>query len=293
MAEVDEIQQANVAKLAELRLMRAQKARADRLKQIVAIAKGCSSPAEAATKGAKLGADGIIAVMIHVGLGSAPLEPRACLKALRPLLPLIKEKMKGEAKPSELIDSFASWLIGAEGRVEGVAEAVPKMMVHMYDQALFEEEHSKAWWAEHCKVTEAAEKEAAEATAAHERATVDAAQLAQKATGAAEASKEAVANERATKKQAENSKCGGGATAEEEAWEKQCAQAHRTAIKVKEQNMQRAAATKKSADVGHQEKLSATKEMEGKRGAAGSLTALRAAMEPYIQWLDTAEVGAN
>ena len=75
------------------------------------------------------------------------MEPRPCLKALRPLLPQLKAAIGAGAKSDILIESFAEWLLGADGRIQGVGAAVPKMMVHLYDQAIIEEAHSKEWWA--------------------------------------------------------------------------------------------------------------------------------------------------
>ena len=85
---------------------------------------------------------------------------------------------------------------------------------------------------------------------------------------------------------AENSKCGGGATAEEEAWEKECNQKHRLAIKHEEQSKQRAAALKKQDQEKHQEKLEATSAMDEAVKTAKLLGGFAAALQPFVDFLN-------
>ena len=118
---------------------------------------------------------------------------------------------------------------------------MPKMMVHLYDQDIVEEEAALAWWSKFSSVNEGMQKTMEDARAAFESAVAEAEDVATKSAEANEISKQAVIDGRAAKRAAENSKCGGGATADEEAWEKECNQKHRVAIKHEEQAKQRAA----------------------------------------------------
>lgn len=285
----------NMNNLARLQAERMAKAAADRLKKIQNIAKGIakvqlgSLPAEAASKAAAMEADGVLAVMLHVVLGQAPADPRGMLKVFRPFLPEVKKAVEGGANPGVLHESLAAWLMHDRARLEALAPALPKVFVHMYDQAIIEEDHSKDWFAAHCAQVEALDAAATTARAENERASTEADAAAAKSVAAVETQKQAAIDERAAKKSAENSKCGGGATAEEEAREKHNAGIHRTAIKANEQATSRAAANKKSSDVLHQDKLKAIAASEVADKALGDAAALKTALQPYITWLDTAE----
>jgi hypothetical protein len=297
MAESDQAREReDMKRLADLREQRARKAAADKLTKIEKLATGMdkldlsATVADADKKEKELGMDGVVALILQAGMNKAPGSPCpqavTALKTFRSLLPAIKERTKSEAGQTSLLDSFADWITGVEGRVASVGPAVPKMMVHLYDQDIVEEEAALAWWSKFSSVNEGMQKTMEDARAAFESAVAEAEDVATKSVEANEISKQAVIDGRAAKRAAENSKCGGGATADEEAWEKECNQKHRVAIKHEEQAKQRAAALKKQDQEKHQEKLEATEAMEQAVKAATSMSGLTAAMQPFIDFLN-------
>ena len=232
----------------------------------------------------------MVALILQAGMGKAPGAPcpeaKTALKTFRSLLPAIKERVKDQSGQSDLLDSFKDWITGAEGRVASVGPAVPKMMVHLYDKDIVEEDVALAWLAKHTSANDAAQKTMEAAKAAYETAVADYEDVSKAEAQAKEVSEHAVIDGRAAKRAAENSKCGGGATADEEAWEKECNQKHRVAIKHEEQSKQRAAALQKQKQEKQQEKLKATATMEEESKAAKSLGGLEAALKPFVDFLN-------
>jgi|EP01043_Picozoa_sp_COSAG02_P002545 hypothetical protein len=291
---MDDEREETMKRLAELREQRAKKAASDKLSTIEKLAAGMgkldlSATVDAADKKeGEIAADGVVALILQAGMGKAGAcpEAKAALKTFRPLLPAIKERVKGEAGQASLLDSFKDWITGEDGRVASVGPAVPKMMVHLYDKDIVEEEVALAWLAKHTAANDAAQKSMEAAKAAYETAVAEAEDVSNKSAEAQEVAKQAVIDGRAAKRAAENSKCGGGATADEEAWEKECNQKHRVAIKHEEQAKQRAAALQKQDQEKVQEKLKATEAMEEAAKAAQSLGGLTAALQPFVDFLN-------
>lgn len=289
----------DMARLADLRSQRAKKAAGDKLKQIEKLALGFANKdllacvAEAGKHEKQLGSDGVMALVLHGGMAKTPGMPcpeaTAALKVFRPMLPTLKGMATGEAGQAKLLQAFASWLTAVPGRIASVGPAVPKMMVLMYDQDVVEEHVAQDWWAQYSAENEGAQKTMEDAKAAFAATSEEAADVASKSIEANEISKQAVIDGRALKRAAENSKCGGGATADEEAWEKECNQKHRVGIKFEEQAKQRAAALKKRDQEVTQEKIEATEAMETAVKSGASMSGLAASVQPFIGWLATAE----
>ena len=290
----------DMQRLADIREQRARKAAGDKLKTIEKLALGFSNMdllacvAEAGKHEKALGSDGVMSLVVHGGMAKTPGMPcpeaTAALKVFRPMLPTLKGMATGEAGQTKLLQAFADWLTAAPGRIASVGPAVPKMMVLMYDQDVVDEDVALAWWSQYSAENEGAQKTMEDAKAAFAATSEEAADVATKSIEANEISKQAVIDGRALKRAAENSKCGGGATADEEAWEKECNQKHRVGIKFEEQAKQRAAALKKRDQEVTQEKLEATAAMEAAVKAGASMSGLAASMQPFIEWLAQEEV---
>ncbi len=294
--KMEDEREETMKRLADLREQRAKKAAADKLATIEKLAAGMGNLDLSATidaadkKEGEIAADGVVALIIQAGMAKAPGAPcpeaKTALKTFRPLLPAIKERVKDEAGQASLLDSFKDWITGEDGRVASVGPAVPKMMVHLYDKDIVAEEVALAWLAKHTAANDEAQKAMEAAKAAYETAVAEAEDVANKSAEAQEVAKQAVIDCRAAKRAAENSKCGGGATADEEAWEKECNQKHRVAIKHEEQAKQRAAALQKQDQEKVQEKLKATSAMEEASKAAQKLGGLAAALQPFVDFLN-------
>ena len=297
MATQMDTEREDMMRLQKIREERAAKAAAGRVAQIENLAAGMTSKdisqivAQAEKSEKDVGPHGVTAIVLNGAMSKTPGMPlpeaKAALKVFRcELLPALKTRVTGVEAQIPLLEAFARWIVAADGRTASVGPAVPKMLVLLFDADVIEEEAAMAWWTKHSTANDVAQKTAEDAKAACEIAVAEASDLVAKSAEAEEVAKQAVIDGRAAKRAAENSKCGGGATAEEEAWEKECNQKHRAAIKHEEQTKLRAAALDKQKKEKNQEQVLAKEKMESTGKTAATSAGLSAAAQPFITWLE-------
>ena len=189
------------------------------------------------------------------------------------------------------LNGFEHWMLcgGGTKRVEAMGAAAPKCMIIMYEADILDEDLCVKWWEERCAANTALKDGADAGMDNADRLTKEAEEAAHTSKDTSQQSKLAQQTERAAKRTSEAAKCGGGATGEEEAWEKQANQEYRKAIRAREQIVARAAATKKNADELHQEKLAAEKRYRELREESEGLRLVNEAMAPFFEWLEEAD----